>query len=159
MLLVLTSIGLVLLLLRGGTQRWLWIPSLAGFLAVLGLVIAPLAPLLDRERQLPLRQLARQAALQARPGEPLWVVGTKRYSTLFYSGQKAVFVSGRTSIEDRLKDAPTQLGLVTASPTVRLLGDRSALDGLELPADRIQRLASQGQQEVWRVAVQDFQTP
>ncbi len=156
LLLALTALGLVLLLLRPGGSRWLWLPDLAGFLALLPLVIAPLAPLLDRERQLPLRQLAAVARQQARPAEPLWVVGTKRYSMVFYTGAPAAFVSGRGSLDDRLREDPVGLGLTPASRSVRVFGDRSDLEDLELPAAAVERLGRRGQQELWRVARQDL---
>jgi hypothetical protein len=119
--------------------------------AILALVVAPLGPLIDRERLWPIRQLARQARDVARPDEPLWVVGTKRYSTLFYGGETAAFVSGRESLEDRLRKDPTSLQLSTASETARLFGDRRHLEQLEWPAARVRRLARIGEQELWRV--------
>lgn len=157
LLLALVALALVLLLRRPGGGRWLWLPNLAGFLLLLPLVIAPLAPLLDRERQLPLRQLAGLARQQAQPGEPLWVVGTKRYSMVFYTGAPAVFVSGRGRIDDRLRDDPASLGLSPCSRSVRLFGDRVDLEELELPAAAVQRLGRRGEQELWRVARQDLQ--
>ena len=158
-LLGLMAIGLVLLLQRPKACHWLWVPNLAGFLAVLALVIAPLAPLLDRERQLPLRQLASRARELALPQEPLWVVGTKRYSILFYSGQPAVFLSGRESIDNRLRADPTKLGLQADSPSVRLLGDRDTLAALNLPGNRVERLERRGEQELWRVPIVEFKGP
>lgn len=158
LLLAASAIALLLLLVlrRGALRPWLWIPNLAGFLAILGLVIAPLAPLLDRERQLPIRELARSARQAARADEPLWVIGTKRYSVLFYGGETAAFISGRGSLEDRLRDDPEDLGLTAASRSVRLLGDRLDLEDLNLPADRIQRLRRIGEQELWRVQREDL---
>jgi 4-amino-4-deoxy-L-arabinose transferase-like glycosyltransferase len=155
---LLAALVLALLVLLVGPRwwPWLWVPNLAAFLAVLAMVIAPLAPLLDRERLVPLRQLATLAAGEAQPGEPLWVVGTKRYSILFYSGKPAVFVSGRGAIEERLRQDPGGLGLGPTSRSVRLLGDRSALEKLDLPPQRIQRLARRGEQELWRVPRQDL---
>jgi len=148
---------LVLLVQRRGTLRaWLWIPNLAGFLAILALVIAPLAPLLDRERQLPIRTLARSARQAARADEPLLVIGTKRYSVLFYSGETAAFVSGRESLEDRLRDDPEGLGLSPSSRSLRLLGDRRDLEDLDIPDDRVQRLSRIGEQELWRVRREDL---
>lgn len=149
---------LLLVLRRGALRPWLWIPNLAGFMAILALVIAPLAPLLDRERQLPIRSLARMARQAARANEPLWVIGTKRYSVLFYSGETATFLSGRESLEDRLRDDPQDLGLTDASRTVRLLGDRRDLEDLDLPSDRIQRLRRSGEQELWRVRRDDLRS-
>jgi 4-amino-4-deoxy-L-arabinose transferase-like glycosyltransferase len=155
-LLAASALASLLLWRRSALRRWLWVPNLAGFLAILALVIAPLAPLLDRERQLPIRLLARTAREAARAAEPLWVIGTKRYSVLFYSGETAAFISGRESLEDRLRDDPQDLGLTKASRSVRLLGDRHDLQDLRLPDDRIQRLRRIGEQELWRVRREDL---
>ncbi len=155
-LLAASALASLLLWRRSTLRRWLWVPNLAGFLAILALVIAPLAPLLDRERQLPIRLLARTAREAARASEPLWVIGTMRYSVLFYSGETAAFISGRRSMKDRLRDEPEDLGLTDASRSVRLLGDRRDLQDLRLPADRIVRLRRIGEQELWRVRREDL---
>jgi 4-amino-4-deoxy-L-arabinose transferase-like glycosyltransferase len=149
--LALTSLALGWLLRGAQDGRWVWLTNVTGFVAILALVVAPLGPLIDRERLWPIRQLARQARDVARPDEPLWVVGTKRYSTLFYGGETAAFVSGRESLEDRLRKDPTSLQLSTASETARLFGDRRHLEQLEWPATRVRRLARIGEQELWRV--------
>jgi len=156
LLLGLSSACCLLLLRRSSLRPWLWLPNLAGFAAILALVIAPLAPLLDRERQLPIRQLARSARSAALPGEPLWVIGTMRYSVLFYGGETAAFVSGRSRLQDRLRDDPQGLGLTPASRSVRLLGDRRDLEKLDLPAGRVQRLRQIGEQEIWRLRREDL---
>ena len=150
-LLALTSLVLAMALLRTTEGRWLWLTNVTGFLAILALVVAPLGPVIDRERLGPIRQLARQARDQARAQEPLWVVGTKRYSVLFYGGETAAFVSGRESLEDRLKEDPASLKLAPTSQTARLFGDRRHLEALEWPVSSVRRLARVGQQELWRV--------
>jgi 4-amino-4-deoxy-L-arabinose transferase-like glycosyltransferase len=153
----LTALALLLLVLRPMATPWLWVPSMAGFLAVLALVIAPLAPLLDRERQLPLRQMAREAQALARPDEPLLIVGSKRYSILFYGEPQAIFVSGRRAI------ARSGLRPGAGSPakgpggTVRLLGDRRDLERLKLEDRGIDRLARRGELVLWRVPFQSLQ--
>jgi hypothetical protein len=157
-LLALMALALGVLLLRPGGQSWLWTPTLAGFLAILALVVAPLAPLLDRQRQLPLRLLAREARRRALPHEPLWVVGTKRYSTVFYAGEPAAFVGDRTAIRER-RGNPDSLRLDPSTTTVRLFGDRDALERLGLPSSAITRLARQDQQELWRVPLASLPTP
>jgi 4-amino-4-deoxy-L-arabinose transferase-like glycosyltransferase len=139
-------------LLVRGQGRWLYLPNLVGFAGLLALVIAPLGPLLDRERQAPPRQLALEARRLARPGEPLWVVGTKRYSTLFYGGETARFVSGRDQLQDNLNDSqPGQEGPSQRPSSIRLLGDRRQLERLRLPAAAVQQLARRGEQELWRL--------
>lgn len=147
----LTALALLVLLLRPKATDWLWLPSLAGFLAVLGLVIAPLAPLLDRERQVPLRQMARAAQAAARPGEPLLIVGTLRYSLLFYGEPEAVFVSDRLHITQLALQGAEALSLSPDSRSVRLVGDRRDLEALALPPQGIERLARDGELALWRV--------
>lgn len=147
----LAALALAIILVRGNDRRWLGLASLTGFLSIMALVVPPLASLIDRERLLPIRQLAQHARSLARPEEPLWVVGTKRYSTLFYGGESAAFVSGKESIERRLrKDRPSLL-LSARSSTARLLGDRQVLEELEWPANAVDRLGKIGEQELWRV--------
>ena len=147
----LTALALLVLLLRPGASDWLWLPSLAGFLAVLGLVIAPLAPMLDRERQVPLRQMARAAQAAARPDEPLLIVGTLRYSLLFYGEPEAVFVSDRLHITQLALQGPDALALSPGTRSVRLVGDRRDLEALGLPPQGIERLARTGELALWRV--------
>ncbi|MFM7315002.1 MAG: ArnT family glycosyltransferase [Cyanobium sp.] len=155
-LLALGAIACVVLLLQSDRRRWLWLPNMATFLAILSLVIAPLAPLLDRERQLPIRQLSIAAREASQPHEPLWVIGTRRYSVLFYSDRNAVFLDGRRPIRRGLRQDPASLGLSPASRSVLLLGDRHALDKLDLPAGAVQRLQQRDQQELWRVRREDL---
>jgi hypothetical protein len=139
-------------LLVRGQGRWLYLPNLVGFAGLLALVIAPLGPLLDRERQAPPRQLALEARRLARPDEPLWVVGSKRYSTLFYGGETARFVSGHDELQDRLKESePEPEGSSRRPSSIRLLGDRRQLEQLRLPDAAVQRLARRGEQELWRL--------
>ena len=157
-LLALTALGLALVLRSGKPAPWLGVPNLVGFLAILALVVAPLGPLIDRERLRPIRQLARQARQLARADEPLWVVGTKRYSTLFYGGETASFVSSKEGIQERLKKDPAALGLSRPSRTARLLGDRRQLESLDWPPTAVRRLARIGEQELWRVRLSPLKT-
>jgi 4-amino-4-deoxy-L-arabinose transferase-like glycosyltransferase len=102
--LFLAAIALVLLLLRSRSGlNWLWLPNAAGVAAALALVLPVLVPLVDRERQLPIRALARLAGEQALPNEPLLVVGYKRYSVVFYSGRPVLFVSSPKEASEALQ--------------------------------------------------------
>jgi 4-amino-4-deoxy-L-arabinose transferase-like glycosyltransferase len=155
--LVLAAMALVCWwLLARGRSAQVWVPNLAGFLALLAFVIAPLAPLLDRERQLPLRQIQALAGAQTRPAEPLWVVGTPRYSTLFYAGRTAVFIGDAGEAFNRLRSEPQGLGVVPATLSVLLLGDREHLEGFRLPPGAVQRLGQRGEQQLWRVQLRAF---
>jgi 4-amino-4-deoxy-L-arabinose transferase-like glycosyltransferase len=154
LLLGLASLALMALLLTPAGTRWLWMPNLAAFLALLALVIPPLALLVDRERQLPLRQLAVASRQSARLDEPLWVVGTKRYSIVYYSGTPAVFVADRRQIRQRWRLDPADLFLTARSKTIRLLGDRQDLERLRLDPAQVVVLARHGEQQLWRIPVE-----
>ncbi len=155
-LLLLAAVAAAVLLLQRRPQ-WLWLPDLGGFLAVLLLVVAPLGPLLDRERQSPLRELQRAAGREARPQEPLWVVGNPRYSTLFYAGRTAVFLGDRDDVKDLWREDPALLGIESGTRSALLLGDRHELDAFALAEERIERLERRGVQELWRVPLQDLE--
>lgn len=138
-------------LLARGRSAQVWVPNLAGFLALLTLVVAPLAPLLDRERQEPLRQLQVRAGAEERPDEPLWVMGYKRYSTVFYANRTAVFIGDAGEARERLRREPRALGVVPATTSVLLIGDREHLEAFGLPGTAIQQLGRRGEQLLWRV--------
>ena len=144
----------------------LWMPNAAAFAAVLALVVPVLTPLLDRERLLPIRQLARLASQQANGDEPLVVVGYKRYSVVYYSGRPVLFAStangARRALSGRDKDHVPAAIRGSASPTVLLLGSdvellefgigpgdatllgrRDSHQLLRLPVDRLRRIARQ----------------
>lgn len=156
--LALTALAMAVALVKARDRRWLWGLNLAGFLSILAFVVPSLAPLIDKERLLPIRQLAMQARSLAQRDEPLWVVGTKRYSTIFYGGERVAFVSGKESLQDRLQKDQAGLGLSAASQTARLLGDRRHLEALAWPPVAVRRLVKVGEQELWRVRLSNDPT-
>jgi hypothetical protein len=152
--LLLAAGALVLLLSRNGTD-WLWLPNAAGLAAALALVIPVLVPLIDRERQLPIRTLARLAAEQGQPGEPLMVVGYKRYSVVFYSGRPVLFVNSprkaARSLGQAARSTPPTSVLLLGSDAELLefgigpgdgtpLGRQDAHRLMRLPVERLQQL-------------------
>jgi hypothetical protein len=147
--------GLVLLLRRPGQGlSLLWLPNAAGLAAALALVIPVVVPLIDRERQQPIRTLARMAGEQAKPGEPLMVVGYKRYSVVFYSGRPVLFVSSPRKATRSLSQGSSALPasvLLLGSDAELLefgigpgdgtpLGRRDAHRLLRLPLQQLQQL-------------------
>jgi hypothetical protein len=120
---LLLAAGALVLLLSRARQDWLWLPNAAGLAAALALVIPVLVPLIDRERQLPIRTLARLAAEQGEPDEPLMVVGYKRYSVVFYSGRPVLFVYSPLSAIRSLSQSPRS----NPASSVLLLGSDTEL--------------------------------
>lgn len=154
--LALAALALVLQLLSAspggqGLQR-LWLPNAAAFVAILALVIPVLTPLLDRQRLLPIRSLARLAARQASGAEPLLVVGYKRYSVVYYSGRPVLFVDSAAEASQRLASAspgssvlllgsdPELLEFGIGPGDASLLARRDAHQLLRLPLARLHQL-------------------
>lgn len=103
----------------------LWVADAAAFAAVIGLLLPTLTPLFDRQRLLPVRELALEARRQGSTGEPLLVVGYRRYSVVFYSGRPVRFVGSPREALELLKGAPAR----QAAGTLLLLGsDPELLD-------------------------------
>lgn len=154
--LLLAACGLVVVLWRSSTGLgWLWVPNAAGVAAALALVLPVLVPLVDRERQVPIRALARLAAERALPDEPLLVVGYKRYSVVFYSGRPVLFVSSprkasRALRQDQSSPPPTSVLLLGSDAELldfgvgpgdgTPLGRRDAHRLLRLPVEQLQQL-------------------
>lgn len=148
--LLLAALAAIALLLRPNRLQWLWLPNLAAVMAVLALVVPVLLPVLDRERQLPIRVLARLAAQHSGNGEPLVVVGYKRYSVVFYSGRNVLFASSPRKARKALE----QQGRPSAS--VLLLGsDHELLDFGIGPGDGIP-LARRDSHRLLRISRQDL---
>ena len=143
------AVCLVVVLLRGAPAwRWLWLPNAAWLAAVLSLVLPVLVPLVDRERQLPIRALARLAADQGQPQEPLLVVGYKRYSVVFYSGRPVLFVSSPQEALEALRTSGSTSGTV-----LLLASDHELLDFGLGPGDATP-LAQRDAHRLMRLSVQ-----
>ncbi|MFM2080606.1 MAG: hypothetical protein RLZZ219_1288 [Cyanobacteriota bacterium] len=152
------ALALALLLVWAGSdgQRLsrLWIPNAAAFAAVVALVVPLLTPLLDRERLLPIRSLARLAGREALADEPLLVVGYRRYSVVFYSGRPVLFAgsAGRARRLLAARPAPRPASVLLLGSDHELLefglgpGDgtllarRDSHQLLRLPLQRLEHL-------------------
>lgn len=146
----LTALGCLTVLGLDKPQR-LWIVNLAGFLTLLAVVIAPLVDLLNRQRQQPLQAIQIQAGRLIQPGEPLWVIGTRRYSTLFYAKRRAVFLGDAQEARKQLASSPASVDVQPSTRSVLLLGDRAELAGFGPASAQLRLLAKRGEQELWRL--------
>jgi 4-amino-4-deoxy-L-arabinose transferase-like glycosyltransferase len=153
-LMLAAALALVVLMLRpdGRGLARLWLPNAAAFLALLALVVPALAPLLDRERLVPIRELAAIASQDAAAEEPLVVVGYKRYSVVHYSGRPVLFTSSPGKVRRHLADRPTAATVLLLGSDAELrdfgldpgdgevIARRQALQLLRLPIDRLEGL-------------------
>lgn len=124
-------IGLFFLFRR---QQWRWIltVNIVGFLAFIIFAIGPSYFLVDRDRQLPLRELSEIVTQVRQPEEPLVAIGFKKPSIVFYTRQSTAFfwrlndADGNAYLQE-LANTPDP------SPTLLLIGqpDEIRASGLE----------------------------
>jgi 4-amino-4-deoxy-L-arabinose transferase-like glycosyltransferase len=91
-----TSVSSVLLAwiaLNPSKLGWSWAPNAATIFALLATAVPILAPIIDNERLLPIRELALLAGKNAKINDSIVVVGFKRYSVLLYSNKPAIFAN------------------------------------------------------------------
>ena len=87
-----TTAGFSIFFLRQRHQwRWLSITNLIGFVTCFIFVVTPASLMLDRLRQLPIRELATTIVQVQKPGENLWMIGIKKPSVVFYTQSPVQF--------------------------------------------------------------------
>lgn len=159
LVLAISAVALMALLLwpRGG--ELLWAPNVLLFLGLLTVVVPPLTVLIDRERQMPLRELSRSAATLLRKDEPFWIVGYKRYSVVYYSQREAVFVSGADQARERFQDDPLSLGLQPGIPSVLLFGERDQLQKFRSGQEAGEVVDQRGNYQLLRLPISTLRRP
>lgn len=100
--------------------RWRWLPAvnIVGMLAFVVLVVSVAFPLMDTQRQFPLRQLSLQAAEELLPSEQLVAIGFMKPSITFYLQQNVNYASGPGNLH-RIVDS---LRTESEPPSYLLLG-------------------------------------
>ena len=114
-----------LLMVLGRRLTWLWIVNSIAFAAFLLVSLYPISDIVDRNRQLPLRELSAAIVEARQPQEEIAMVGFKKPTVVFYTQMPVRFISGRDAVnatKDYLKEATRDRPDV---PSVLLLGDRN----------------------------------
>lgn len=144
------AIASAVLLLRRDWRRWLWGVNLVGLVAFILLVITPASEVMDRARQLPLRQLSALAAQVDRPGEELIMVGFEKPSVAFYSQRPVNYMKEAEEaiahIQSVTATRPNASFLILARPT--------RLEDMALQPNEYTHLESAGAYELIRVSKQ-----
>ena len=134
------------------SSRLRWIPAvnIGGMLAFIVLVIAVAFPLMDTQRQLPLRQLSLQAAAEVRLGEPVVAIGFMKPSITFYMQQNIQYASGPSEFDRVLADwqaSPDDI------PTGLVLGEAKLFDDWTWDEGSLEAIADAGAYRLVRIAL------
>jgi len=113
--LAVAAVGFFSLLVQKGSPRCFWAPNLLGFAGLLLLVVPGLAPLMQAQRQQPLKDLAVLAGQVSEPNEELLVIGYMRYSVVYYSKQPVSFFDSVQGAREHLRDDDTSRNKTSGS--------------------------------------------
>jgi 4-amino-4-deoxy-L-arabinose transferase-like glycosyltransferase len=138
-------------------RRWNYIISMnvLGFAAFLIVVLTPALFLMDRERQLPLRQLSTLAFQAKQPNEELVMMGFKKPSVAFYSQTHVNYLRFPKETLEHIQNQAAK-GLQPAS--LLLLAEQKKFLRMDLQPDAYKNLATKGAYTLVRVPFKSTKT-
>ncbi|MDZ8227645.1 glycosyltransferase family 39 protein [Nostoc sp. ChiVER01] len=122
--------------------------NLIGFVAFLIFVLTPASFFIDRERQLPLRELSAVILEAKQPNEELIMLGFKKPSVVFYSHIHVNYLGSPQEAIEHIKNQAAK-GLKPAS--VLLLAEQKKFLQMDLQPDDYKNLSTKGAYNLVRV--------
>ncbi|MDZ7952044.1 glycosyltransferase family 39 protein [Nostoc sp. DedQUE09] len=132
------------------SRRWNYIMSinLIGFVAFVIFVLTPASFFIDRERQLPLRELSAVILEAKQPNEELIMLGFKKPSVVFYSHIHVNYLKFPQEAVEHIKNKAAK-GLKPSS--VLLLAEQKKFLKMDLQPDDYKNLSTKGAYNLVRV--------
>ncbi|WP_414518813.1 ArnT family glycosyltransferase [Nostoc sp. PCC 9305] len=132
------------------SRRWNYIISinLIGFVAFVIFVLTPASFFIDRERQLPLRELSAVILEAKQPNEELIMLGFKKPSVVFYSHIHVNYLKFPKEAVEHIKNQAAK-GLKPSS--VLLLAEQKKFLQMDLQPDDYKNLSTKGAYNLVRV--------
>ena len=149
----LTATAVVFLLQTKQLRPWLWSANLVGFIAFLIFVLTQGYFLVDKVRQMPLRELAAIAIQQQKPGEELIMVGFEKPSVVFYTQQPVTFFP---NFEFTIFHIQQLAATNPDSPSVLILAQYNKTGEEFLQPDRSKILGESGSYKLIRASKKQF---
>ncbi|MBE9117993.1 glycosyltransferase family 39 protein [Lusitaniella coriacea LEGE 07157] len=138
--------AIALLLLQPQIRRWILLANLLGFFAFIIFALMPASEFIDRERQLPLRELAATITQVQQPGEEIFMTGFKKPSLVFYTQRPVNFIGDKNSAIARLQQEPTN------APTLLLLAQPTTFaNTFDLQPNQYENLGQRGAYQLIRL--------
>ena len=90
------SLGAIMssVLLMKRRSHWIWVTNLIAFIAFLLLTLLPALPLMDSQRQLPLRQISAHIVRTSDETAEIIMVGFKKPTLVFYTQRPVTYIYG-----------------------------------------------------------------
>ncbi|RCJ27834.1 glycosyltransferase [Nostoc minutum NIES-26] len=119
------------------------------FLAFLSFILMPAAFLMDRERQLPLRELSAVVVQAQQPNEELLMVGFKKPSVVFYSQKQINFIK---LTRDAVALINNQAAQQIKPPSLLILAEQTNIIKMNFQPDDYENIAAKGAYQLIRVS-------
>jgi 4-amino-4-deoxy-L-arabinose transferase-like glycosyltransferase len=146
-----TAAGAIALLLWKRQQRGILVVNFIGFVAFIIFGLTPAYNLVDLNRQLPLRQLAKVVLQQKLPGEELMMIGFWKPSLVFYTEDPVTFYRLPRGAKDYIEESNNH-----TSPTIMVIGYPDKFVEFGLQPNQYQLLDSRGAYQLARVPRKAF---
>lgn len=146
-----TAAGAIALLLWKRQQRWILVANFIGLVAFIIFGLTPAYNLVDINRQLPLRELAKVVLQQKLPGEELMMIGFWKPSLVFYTQNPVTFYRLPRGAKDYIEESNNH-----TSPTIMVLGYPHKFVEFGLQPNQYQLLDSRGAYQLARVPRKAF---
>ncbi|MHC0066530.1 ArnT family glycosyltransferase [Nostoc sp. UIC 10890] len=132
------------------SRRWKYIISinLLGFVAFLIFVLTPASFFIDRERQLPLRELSAVILEAKQPNEELIMLGFKKPSVVFYSN---IHVNYLRFPQEATEHIQNQAAKGLQPPSLLLLAEQKKFLQMDLQPDDYKSLSTKGAYNLVRI--------
>ncbi|GAC1495063.1 MAG: glycosyltransferase family 39 protein [Chamaesiphon sp.] len=141
----------VVLLIIVRRLSWIWSANFIGFLACLIFIIIPASFVVDRVRQMPLRELSALVTQVKQPGEELIMIGFEKPSVVFYTRQHVNYF---VDPQDAIKYIETRTATQHNSQSVLILSQSDILHSSKLQPNQYKNLGKAGPYELIRVTKQ-----
>ncbi|WP_138500584.1 ArnT family glycosyltransferase [Nostoc sp. PA-18-2419] len=131
-------------------RRWDYIISMniVGFVAFLIFVLTPTSFFIDRERQLPLRELSAIIQQVKQPNEELVMLGFKKPSVVFYSHINVNYLTFPQQAVEHIKN---QAAKAIQPPSLLLLAEQKKFLQMDLQPDDYKNLSTKGAYNLIRI--------
>jgi hypothetical protein len=94
----------------------LWLVNAIAFLFFIGIVLHPVVSIVDQERQLPLRELAKTAVAERKANEELIMIGFRKPSLVFYTQHHVEYIEDPKQLQPFLKQSQQTTPLIITTP-------------------------------------------
>jgi 4-amino-4-deoxy-L-arabinose transferase-like glycosyltransferase len=135
-------------LLQARRYQFLLSVNIVAFTAFLIFVLTPALFLMDRERQLPLRELSAIAVQAQQPSEELLMVGFKKPTVVFYTRRHVTFMRMTPVAKQYIQNKAVKK---EQPPSVLILAQPKKFPDLGLEPNDYEKLGSKGAYELIRV--------